>query len=57
MINNKNLAQTEKQQFIQQEQKIEQIQEILNKFKQPIPANFVELESEERNYCGSTNPK
>src|SRR5687768_4885128 len=58
MTNTKNnIPIYEEQQFINQEQQIEQIQEILNKFPQPIPSNFVKLELEGGNYCGSTNPK
>lgn len=33
------------------------IQEILNKFKQPVPDKFVKLKVEEGNYQFSTNPK
>ena len=40
-----NLPQIEEQQFIQEEQKYKQIEEILNKFRQPIPTNFKKLEN------------
>ena len=35
-------------------QETTKIQEIINKFKQPIPVNFVELETKGRNYMCST---
>lgn len=41
----------EEQQFIQEEQQIEQIQEVLSKFKQLIPSNFIQIETE---HIGST---
>jgi len=46
MTNTKNnIPVYEEQQFIPEEQKIEQIEEILSKFKQPIPTNFKKLEN------------
>jgi len=46
MTNTKNTTPIhEEQQFIQEEQKYKQIEEILNKFRQPIPTNFKKLEN------------
>ncbi|CAG8603535.1 261_t:CDS:2, partial [Ambispora gerdemannii] len=33
------------------------IQQILTQLKQSIPVNFIPIELQEGNYCGSTNPK
>ena len=42
---------------VNQNQEAEQIQQILNQFKQPISSNFIKLKVEEGNYMFSTNPK
>jgi hypothetical protein len=55
--NNNNIPPYAEEVVIEQtsEQKI--IQGILNRFKQPIPDNFIKLKVEEGNYICSTNPK
>lgn len=45
------------EQIVVEEQESNRIQDILNRFKQPIPQGFVELKLEEGNYLFSTNPK
>jgi hypothetical protein len=54
--NQNNIAPFVEEQIFE-EQNQNKVQDILNRFKQPIPQGFVELKVEEGNYLCSTNPK
>jgi hypothetical protein len=57
MVNNKNnLPSYFEELKIDQKQELS-FQEILAQLKQQIPTNFIQIEFQEGNYCGSTNPK